>query len=168
MSAHAVDRACIEAVLPHRGAMCLIDAVLDCDGDAIRCISSHHRDPAHPLRDDDGLGMANAVEFAAQAMALHAAIGARAGGPAARAEAVSRLPAGRVASVRDLRLAAGRLDEAAAPLEIEARCTGGDARQATYAFSVRDGERVLASGRALVLIEVAPVRRALVRTGARS
>ncbi len=150
-----MDREAIEAVLPHRGAMCLIESVQHWDASGIRCLSTGHHDPAHPLRDADGLGMANVVEIAAQAMALHGAIGAlRTQHPADGGDA--RLPQGMLASIRGLTLADGRLDQAGSPLQVEADLVSGDLRQAMYTLRVADGTRVLASGRATVLL--APAR----------
>lgn len=167
-----MNREQIEAVLPHRGAMCLIDEVVECDGQRIRCLTARHRDPGNPLRDAGGLGMANAVEIAAQAMALHAACspaavrgaadrtaGATGTRSLARQEVAqhgatpARLPQGRLASIRSLELAGGRLDEAGTPLAIEATLVSGDAGQAMYEFRVLDGTRALASGRATVVLQ---------------
>ena len=63
----------IEAHLPHRGAMCLLDGVLEYDGRRIVCRASSHSDPANPLRVGDRLPAACGVEYGAQAMAAHGA-----------------------------------------------------------------------------------------------
>ena len=40
----------IEAHIPHRGAMCLLDGVLEWDARHIVCRASSHRDAANPMR----------------------------------------------------------------------------------------------------------------------
>lgn len=147
-----MDAAAIRAILPHQGPMCVLDAVLDCDAQSIRCRAVGHRDPASPMRRAGGLGAACGIEYAAQAMALHAASvasqvpGARPGTP---------LPQGRLASVREVTLHADRLDDADHDLTVTATLLSGDPSTALYAFALRAGERLLLDGRASVLIRPA-------------
>lgn len=54
--------------------MLLIDAVEDWNADQIACWGVDAMDRAHPLRRSEGLPASAAVEYAAQAMALHAAL----------------------------------------------------------------------------------------------
>ena len=75
-----LDRAAIAARIPHHGTMCLLDAVDAWDSESIRCRATSHRDPANPLRDAGSLPATAAIEYAAQAMAVHGALLA----PAAR------------------------------------------------------------------------------------
>ena len=135
----------IEAHIPHRGAMCLLDGVVDWDERRIVCRASSHRDAANPLRVAGRLPAACGIEYAAQAMAVH---GALAGG--------APLGPGVLASVRGVRLGAARLDDDAGPLRITAERLGGEAGSVLYAFSVASGERELLSGRAAVVLEPAP------------
>ncbi|MFT4100813.1 MAG: 3-hydroxylacyl-ACP dehydratase, partial [Burkholderiaceae bacterium] len=66
-----LDAAGIAAILPHRGAMSLLDAVVAVDATRIECLSDSHRRAPHPMADADGrLGIACAIEYGAQAMAL--------------------------------------------------------------------------------------------------
>jgi predicted hotdog family 3-hydroxylacyl-ACP dehydratase len=142
----ALDRAAIAALLPHQGAMCLLDGVLEHDEAHIVCISSRHRDPAHPLAADGRLSPVVAIELAAQAMALH---GALAGGGAAGTMH------GRLARVRDCVLECDRMDVLTAPLVVEAVRIAGGARALSYRFSVRAGRDGVASG--TVLVALTPV-----------
>jgi predicted hotdog family 3-hydroxylacyl-ACP dehydratase len=64
-------RADIEKCIPHAGAMCLLEKVLHCDDYVIRCETATHRDPANPLRNAQGLPVSAALEYAAQAAAVH-------------------------------------------------------------------------------------------------
>ena len=68
-----LDRAAIAASIPHHGAMCLLDAVVDWSETAIFCRAVSHTDPANPLRADGRLGAEAGIEYAAQARAVHGA-----------------------------------------------------------------------------------------------
>ena len=151
-----LDRAGIAARIPHAGAMCLLARLDAWDESHIVCSADNHRDPAHPLRTASGLLATSAIEYAAQAMALHGALlGAAAGAAAAP---------GYLASARGVRLGVLRLDDlpyrddAADPaglpdeLRIEATRQAGDTRQILYAFSVRHAGRLVAEGRAAVVL----------------
>ena len=69
-----LDRDAIARLVPHHGAMCLLEEVLGCDEDAIACRATSHRDPANPLRTAAGLPAIMGVEYAAQAVAVHGAV----------------------------------------------------------------------------------------------
>jgi predicted hotdog family 3-hydroxylacyl-ACP dehydratase len=130
--------------------MCLL-ARLDAWDDAhIVCAATNHRDADHPLRTRRGLLAPCAIEYAAQAMALHGAlIGQAAGTPATP---------GYLASARGVRLQVLRLDDLPAldagadELRIEATRQAGDARQILYGFTVHHGARLIAQGRAAVVL----------------
>lgn len=148
-----LDATGIAAILPHRGAMSLLDAVVAVDAIRIECVSDSHRRAPHPMADADGrLGIACAIEYGAQAMALHAALSLRA---AADGSPPARLPVGMLAGVRALRCAVPRLDDVHAPLRIVATLTSGDARTAIYQLTIDAGGRTLLDGRATVVIEAA-------------
>ena len=146
-----LSRSGIAALIPHSGAMCLLARLDAWDLQHIVCAAANHRDAEHPLRTRRGLLAPCAIEYAAQAMALHGAlIGQAAGTPASP---------GYLASARGVRLhvlrlddLAPRLDGGADELRVEATRQAGDARQILYAFTVRHGERLLAEGRAAVVL----------------
>ena len=75
-STHALNRAWIEAHIPHQGRMCLLDEVIAWDAHTIRCRSGGHRAADNPLRAQGRLGIACGIEYAAQAMAVHGALAA--------------------------------------------------------------------------------------------
>ena len=153
-----LNRSQIEQLLPHRGSMSLLDQMLSWDEQSIVCSTGSHRLPEHPLRDAHGLGSANAIEYAAQAMALHAALlGASVvRSDAIRSDAVKlRVPPhGVLASVRSVRMRVARLDDIAADLTVTARLQSGDAQTAIYEFALHAQARELVSGRASVLFVV--------------
>lgn len=135
----------IAARIPHHGAMCLLDSVLELDADRIVCSARSHADPANPLRAAGRLAAVCGIEYAAQAMAAHGAA-LRAGG--------GRPALGYLASVRKLAMHVERLDNIAAPLRIEAERAGADGDRVLYLFTLSADGRCLLEGRAAVLLEV--------------
>src|ERR1700685_1270257 len=133
-----MNRAWIEARIPHKGRMCLLDQVLAWDAHHLRCGTGTHRALDNPLRSHDRLGIASGIEYAAQAMALHGALqGARTTAAwGANARAVSRV--GLLASVRNVRLHVLRLDDIDADLLCEVTHLAGDEFTALYEFALRD------------------------------
>lgn len=131
----SLDRAWIEAHVPQKGAMCLLDEVLSWDAQQVMCRSGTHRLLEHPLRAHGRLGSACAIEYAAQAAAVHGAL--RAGSSeAGRAAAASR--SGVLASARAVELTVSRLDQLSCDLLIHAHCLHSDDRSALYRFSVSE------------------------------
>lgn len=133
----------ILGMIPHAGAICLLDEVLDWNAVSVRCISRRYREPGNPLRRADGtLGTACGIEIAAQAMAVHGRLTAPADG--------KPVP-GYLVSLRNVRLAAPMLDDAAGPLLIEARLMAGGEGGASYEFTVSAQGTPWLGGRATVL-----------------
>lgn len=141
-----LDREWIETHIPHQGRMCLLDEVLSWDAARIRCRATSHRSADNPLRAHGRLGAACGVEYAAQAMAVHGAIMAHAGGTQARA--------GLLTSVRNLVLLVGRLDDVETDLIASAERLAGDESSTLYEFSVSSGGCELLSGRASIVFGV--------------
>lgn len=143
-----LDRTWIAQRIPHSGDMCLLDEVLEWSADRILCRSGTHRSPDNPLRAHGRLGAACAVEYAAQAMAVHGAL-------AAPSDTPSR--PGYLASVRGLVLRVARIDDIAADLLFEAARLAGDVDGVTYEFEVRPAgpaaAAALVSGRATILFD---------------
>ncbi|MCK7498102.1 MAG: hypothetical protein MZW92_50905 [Comamonadaceae bacterium] len=75
------DQIC--ARLPHGGHMCLLERLESFDAEAIRCRARSHRDADNPLRSNGQLHAVCGVEYAAQAMALHATLTAGPDAPTA-------------------------------------------------------------------------------------
>lgn len=141
----ALSRAAILQLIPHAGAMCLLDGAVRWDAAEIDCTSVRYAQADNPLRRADGtLGASCLIEIASQAMALHGRLAAGVGMPPR---------AGMLVSLRTVTLYAATLDGVHAPLDIIARLLLGDTRGASYAFSVRACDRMLAEGRATVLFE---------------
>jgi len=141
----SVDRATIESLVPHAGAMCLWDEVVAWDAQRIVLRSQGHRHPAHPLRSHDCLRAVHLCEYGAQAMAVHGGLMARERGSVA--------PPGMLVALRGVELQCDRIDDLPGALECEAEAliAGEGAQQ--YRFVLRHAGVVLAEGRAAVILE---------------
>ncbi len=64
----------ISDLIPHAGNMVLIKTVQSCDQDDIICTTDTHFSPTNPLRNAHGLPISAALEYGAQAIALHGAM----------------------------------------------------------------------------------------------
>ena len=142
-----LSRAWIEGHIPHQGRMCLLDEVIDWDAGHIRCRTTSHRAPDNPMRSQNRLGIACGIEYVAQAMALHGALSGGADGSRTAPEL------GFLASVRDVRLFAVRLDDIESDLICTASLLAGDEFTALYEFGVRADRGILLTGRASVVLD---------------
>ncbi|MDQ2702131.1 MAG: phosphotransferase [Pseudomonadota bacterium] len=143
-NASAAGRDEILALVPHKGAMCLWDRVVDWDEAGIRLRAGNHRDPAHPLRSADGrLRGLHLCEYGAQAMAVHGGLRARAAGGVARP--------GLLVALRDVELHCQRIDHLQGDLECEASLLIDSEAGWQYAFRIAHADTLLAAGRAAVM-----------------
>lgn len=142
-----LNRTWIEARIPHKGTMCLLDAVDSHDQDAIVCSTLSHRRPDHPLRDASGLGIAAGIEYAAQAMAVHCVLRERESAPGT---------GGYLVSARDVTWSVQRLDLLDGTLSVRAQRLSGAASTIMYRFTLHAlGQEVL-GGRATVMLHATP------------
>jgi len=139
-----LDRAGIARLIPHSGSMCLLESLDAWDPQQIRCRASSHRDTNNPLRTASGLLSPCAIEYAAQAMALHGALIGHEAGTASSP--------GFLASARGVQLHRLRLDDLPGALEVEAVRQAGDAQQILYSFRVTHAGQPVADGRATVVL----------------
>jgi predicted hotdog family 3-hydroxylacyl-ACP dehydratase len=131
----------IAALIPHQGAMCLLDRVVSYDDHAITCVAINHHDVSHPLRENGVLPAICGVEYAAQAMAVH---GALMGGEDVRP--------GVLAAVRDVTLNIDRLDDVSGELTIDAQRLWGDETRLLYEFRINAVRGEVLRGRAAVVL----------------
>ncbi|MGA8276599.1 MAG: phosphotransferase [Rhodanobacteraceae bacterium] len=131
-------------LIPHRGAMCLLDVVVAWDKTRIHAATDSHRRSDNPLRRDDRLGALNACEYGAQAMAVH-------GGLLARDAGASAAP-GFLVALRDVELRVAQIDNLQGSLDVHAERLLGGADGWQYAFRIEHRDTLLASGRATVMV----------------
>ncbi len=130
-------------LIPHAGAMRLLSAVEAWDATSIRCLATGHRQVDHPLRQDGRLAAIHAIEYAAQAAAVHGGLLAG-GGPA---------PLRYLGAVRAARFARAWLDDLAGPIWIEADCVLQDGQAVIYQSRLgHDGAEVAAMRLTLVTV----------------
>ena len=140
-----LDAAGIAALIPHAGTMCLLARVEHWDGTQLRAIATSHADRDNPLRSASGLLASAAIEYAAQAAAVHGALTARAAGGTAAP--------GYLASARAVQMHRLRLDDLAGELAIETEQVAAADRQLLYAFTVRHAGANVAEGRLAVVLD---------------
>jgi predicted hotdog family 3-hydroxylacyl-ACP dehydratase len=141
-----LSRAEIAGLIPHAGAMCLLDGVTQWDATRIRCVSRSHLDPDNPMRAGGCLPALCGIEYAAQAMAVH-------GGLAGPVQDKPRR--GLLASLREVVCRRQRLDDLDGELIVEAVREAGDGGRVIYRFEVRVGEIEVLTGRAAVVLDAA-------------
>ena len=150
------DRNWIAARIPHQGDMCLLDGVVAWSAERVHCRASSHRHKTNPLRHRDRLGALCAIEYAAQAMAVHAALVASV---SCAVNGAARPQAGYLTSARAVELRVGRLDDIAADLDIEVERLSGDELSVLYRFSISAEKQLIANGRAAVVLDAVTVMR---------
>ncbi len=139
-----LDHDWIAAHIPHAFGMCLLDRVVEWDDARVVCRAAGHRAATHPMAADGRLGVACAIEYAAQAMAVHGAL---------RTPGIGRPANGLLVGVRDVRFGVARLDDVDDELAVEAERMSGDDTNVLYRFAVRAGGRLLAGGCAVVVLD---------------
>jgi predicted hotdog family 3-hydroxylacyl-ACP dehydratase len=139
----AVDRELIAELIPHQGAMSLLDRVLSWGESNIVAVSMTHRASAHPLRSNGCLRAVHLCEYGAQAAALHGGLAARAAGTVAEP--------GYLVSLRDVTLNCTRIDDLAGELRIGAELLLQDSGSWQYRFTASHAGAPLASGRLAII-----------------
>lgn len=65
------DFAQIQALIPHKGGMCLWESVEAFDAQQIHCRTTRHLMPDHPLKENGQLSRLHLIEYGAQLVAVH-------------------------------------------------------------------------------------------------
>lgn len=133
-------------LIPHGGAMCLLDAVEQWDETSIICKTASHRNATNPLRRDDQLEAVCGLEYAAQAMAVHV-------GLLEERERKHTIAVGYLGAVKNLTLRASRLDDVKEDLTVQATRLVGQANSFIYTFRVSAGRQELLDGRASIFLK---------------
>ncbi len=128
--------------MPQKGAMRLIDEILEVGEDAIRCAVRDHTAPDYPLRINGRLYAVSLVELGAQAAAAHASLFGIGGHHAGLLLALSGISVGQSAEI-----------DATSPLEARARRLDFDDGGARYRFEVLADGAVLIEGQAMLKMQ---------------
>ena len=141
-----IDRSRIAQLIPHAGDMCLLDGAVSWNQTRIECVTTTHRLPQNPMRRNGQLGSLCGVEYAAQAMALHAALVA----------GNNDIPHhGYLASLRAVNCYTDRLDLIPGALHVEAVRLHHELGRVIYTFVLRHDDHALLDGRAVVVLDQA-------------
>lgn len=139
-----LDKSDWSALIPHKGLMCLLDAVVGWDDTRVHARSDSHRRDDNPLRSDGMLRALHLCEYGAQAMAVHGALLARAArGP---------VTAGYLVSLRAVELRLERIDDLDGALDVHGERLLGSDSSWQYAFRIEHAGIEIASGRAAVML----------------
>jgi predicted hotdog family 3-hydroxylacyl-ACP dehydratase len=133
----------IAALIPHQGAMCLLDRVVAWSKDHVVLATSTHRSVDNPLRLDGRLRAVHLCEYGAQAMAVHGGLSAQAEGKTARP--------GFLVSLRDVKLNVDFIDALDGELLVSAQRLLESAGSWQYGFEVTHAGETIASGRAAII-----------------
>lgn len=134
-----IDRAAIECRVPQTGAMCLLDAVSEWNAERIVC-NARAPDAGHPLARGARLPAAAAIEYAAQATAVHGTL----------LEGRARPHNGMLASLSDVEMHCADIALGDGPLQVVAELVSRAAAGCIYAFDVATPAGRVVSGRLMV------------------
>ena len=134
----------LEPLVPHAEAMLMIDGVTAYDDRRIRCESARHRTADNPLRRNGRLSAHHAIEFAAQAAAVHGGL----------IDDDRKAPLRALAAVRKAKFSRSWLDDLPDRLEINADLVMVDRQAAVYQASLSHQGETIASMR-LTLMTIA-------------
>lgn len=140
-----MSKADISRLIPHQGAMCLLDAIEQWDETSIICKTASHRDAANPLRRGNQLEAICGLEYAAQTMAVHVGL--------LEQDRKQKMVVGYLGAVKDLMLRASRLDDVQGDLTIQATRLIGQGSSFIYTFRVSAGRQELLDGRASIFLK---------------
>ncbi len=137
----------LRELLPHAGAMCLLDVVESFDAQNICCRASSHRDKANPLCRAGRLPVFAGIEYAAQAVAVHGGLLARHAGAGAAPRG------GMIAVLTDVSWTVDYLDDIAADLHASAEKLADLADGLCYRFTLAAADKVLLQGELIVALQ---------------
>ncbi len=132
-------------LIPHAADMCLLEQVVSWDEKGVVCAMQSHQSLKNPLRSNDQLSAIHAIEYGAQAVAVHSGLLAHEKGEV--------IKLGYLAALRQIQLHCSRLDKIASILTVEATQLLSDAGNLMYSFAVTTEGRPIADGRVIIMIQ---------------
>lgn len=133
----------VAGLVPHSGAMCLLERVLAWDASGAMAATRSHLSPGNPLRRAGRLSVLCLCEYGAQAMAIHGALLARVEGRA--------LPLGFLVSLHEVEFTVDSVETLPGELVVTVGRLAGGPGGLQYRFEVGHAGRKLASGRAAII-----------------
>ena len=123
-----IEREELASLIPHSGLMCLNDKVIEWDNESVLCSTTSHLHSDNPLYKNNKLSALHAIEYCAQAMAIHGGLLAR--------EKNTSLPPGYLAAVRNVELNYTYLDTIKQNLNIYAKQLMAQGGSLMYEFTM--------------------------------
>jgi len=130
--------------IPHSGNACLLNRVLEWDKKLIICEADSHQDKCNPLRGGGVLTSVAAIEYGAQAMAVHGSL------LSAKDESTEQLFY--LVAAHEVEFRVNWLHDINHPLTIRAERLIGDANGMIYQFTLYALSHLLVQGRLAVMI----------------
>lgn len=147
MMTEIINKDELASLIPHAGLMCLNDNVLEWDEKWVLCSTQSHLREDNPLLKNNKLSVVHAIEYCAQAMAVHGGLLAR--------EKGERLLAGYLAAVRNVEFSYEYLDDIKQDLMVSASQLMAQGGNLMYEFKMfynnEDTQHIVATGRATVM-----------------
>jgi predicted hotdog family 3-hydroxylacyl-ACP dehydratase len=135
----------VAELVPHAGTMCLLERVVSWNASGATAATRSHSAPGNPLRRAGTLSALCLCEYGAQAMAVHGGLlGRESGAPVRR---------GMLVALRGVELHIARIDDLPGEIEGEATLLANGADSQQYAFRILHAGRLLAEGRAAVMLQ---------------
>lgn len=133
----------IAALIPHAGAMCLLERIVRWNDRGVVCATTSHQRDDHPLRNAGRLSALHLVEYGAQAAAVHGGLLAVSCG--------SQAAPGMIVALRECRWQVDFLDTLVGELMIDAeRLAGGDSGW-IYRFEALCAGHSIGGGRVAIM-----------------
>lgn len=132
----------ISMLIPHGPGMSLIDEVVEWDQQSLAARTMSHTAPDNPLRGRGALHCVHSIEYAAQCMAVHAAL---------NDEVAVRRPMV-VGALKNVHLSDIRLSALSSALVIQVYMAMAGNTGAIYDFSVQHLDDTVAGGRVTLLV----------------
>jgi len=132
-------------LIPHAGSMCLLEQVVSWDEKGVVCATQSHQSLENPLRSSGQLSAIHAVEYGAQAVAVHGGLLAHEKGEV--------IKPGYLAALRKIKLHCSHLDKIGSVLTVEAVQLLSDAGNLMYSFAVTTEGRPIADGRVMIMVQ---------------
>ncbi|MCK4707613.1 MAG: 3-hydroxylacyl-ACP dehydratase [Gammaproteobacteria bacterium] len=124
--------------------MCLLDSVDSWDELRINCLTDSHHLPDNPLRDTTRLASVNAIEYGAQAVAIHGRL------ISDESDLVSR--SGFLVQIKNLDFQDCDLSMLSGALNVQAEQIHCDSSSMLYTITIKHDQQQIMSGRIMIFI----------------
>jgi predicted hotdog family 3-hydroxylacyl-ACP dehydratase len=155
---YPIENSELRTMLPHAGAMCLLERVVRCNATEIECVAISHRQSNNPLRFNNELPAHVGVEYCAQAIAIHGYVTSfvtKASSAVQSSAAVAQASPrhGYLAVILNTHWHIARLDECHDVLQVIATKQTTLQQGVSYSFAIKHQGHEVLTGQAIVALE---------------